>query len=150
MTAATDWLTDLNGVVKESGPSSPVRGFDGDAWVWLWRERLKVGGELGIVLVDVRLRAFPDAVTTKRIRVEVVAHVWAEQARDVSWSANYTLPPLQFPLKDPRRDEFQKSLEQTIGSRLEKARKTAYGRDRLLSRRRETTQKLRNSGILPE
>src|SRR4051812_44238129 len=67
------WPKQIEGVVvsaaKAAGlPYQPVRGFDGDGWVWIWTER----GDSNSKIAEVRFRASPD-IRERSIYVEVSA-----------------------------------------------------------------------------
>lgn len=59
-----DWLRYLDGVIEGAAPEElaafgPVKGFDGDAWVWIWREET---AEPSGSVVEVRIAARPDTM----------------------------------------------------------------------------------------
>jgi len=82
----------------------PIKGFDGDAWVWIWRTYIGEGADRSGA--EAIFRAQPDTFY-ESVSTEVSAHAWKEKLRHVSWSMTYGVQVLE--VKDFKA-EAEKSL----------------------------------------
>ena len=93
-----------------------TKGFDGDAWVWIWRTYIGKGADRrGIETI---VRAQPDTFY-ERVRIEVSAHAWKEMLPHVSWSMTYGVQVLE--IKD-----FRAQAEESLMPQLSPLLSTAW------------------------
>jgi len=87
----TAWLAsldkDLKAVTADLGlPHSETQAFDGDGWVWAYRDYLDqvTHGESSRV-AEVQVRARPDGLHDGP-QLEIIATAWTLKSRHVAWS----------------------------------------------------------------
>ena len=87
----TAWLAgldkDLTAVTSDLGlPRSETQAFDGDGWVWAYRDYLDqaMDGESSRV-AEVQVRARPDGLHDGP-QLEIIATAWTLKSRHVAWS----------------------------------------------------------------
>ena len=115
-----------------------ISGFDGDAWVWVWRTYIGEGADRrGAEAV---FRAQPDTFY-ERVSTEVSAHAWKEMLRPVSWSMTYGVQVLE--VKD-FRSQAETSLMPQLSSLLSTAWKEALRQADRLNTLQERQEKLQD------
>ena len=94
----------------------PITGFDGDAWVWVWRTYIGEGADRRGA--EAIFRAQPDTFY-ERVSIEVSAHAWKEMLRPVSWSITYGLQVLEV-------NDFKAQAEESLMPQLSPLLSTAW------------------------
>jgi len=137
----------LPSVAKEANIGvDSSKGFDGDAWVWIWRTYVGEGTDR--CGAEAIFRAQPDTFY-ERVTTEVSAHAWKEMLRHVSWSMTYRVQVLEV-------EDFSAQAEKLLMPQLSLLLSTAWkealrqaGRLGTLQERQEKLQdKLRRQKLM--
>lgn len=116
-------------------PERPACGFDGEAWVWVWRSMENPLGETPAS--EVRLRILPDA-DGFGTEVEVLAAAW--MAADPDLTAGRTLFAGKVTAEELKRKEFVTRLGRSLAEAWTWTRDAAQ---RLPSLAKQTRQRRR-------
>jgi hypothetical protein len=123
-----------------------IKGFDGDAWIWVWRRYIGEGADRRGA--ETIFRVQPDTFY-ERVSTEVVAHAWKEMQRHVSWSMTYGVQVLE--VKDFRA-QAEKWLMPQLSSLLLTAWKEALQQavrlDTLQERQKKLQDELRRQKLM--
>ena len=134
-----DVIKYLNEVLPEVAniDVKPIKGFDGDAWVWIWHTHIGEGTNRHNA--EIILRVQPDAFY-ERVSTEVSGRAWKEMKHDASWSITYGVEVLE--IKDFRA-QAEKLLRPQLGQLLSTAwmeTQRQANRLNILQERREKLQ----------
>lgn len=149
-----DWFERLDDVVVRAGelaglPGPVVRGFDGDSWVWLWRNYLD--GQTRVA--ETLFRARPDSLETG-LHTEVSAMAWMVDQRQLSWARPYGTRYLDLKsgeLVSPdqaAQDRLAEGLAERLSDAWKGAMVAVAQLEDLDAHRERTIRKVREQGLL--
>lgn len=136
-------------------PERVVRGFDGDSWVWIWRDyydeqtrRWHAADETaaGQRTAETRVSARPDPLSAGT-EVRVSAAAWMENRRDISWARTQWSRYVNSSLNQEGLQRLQRVLTDLLRETRRIARENAKRLDEVADRRQQAVNNLRERGV---
>jgi hypothetical protein len=142
----TEMIERIDSAVKEAVKILELAevpcAFDGESWVWLWRE-MEEDDALKPV-PEALLRARPD-VFGEGVEIEISGGAWMPQKREIAAGRVYFA---QYFEALPQGNELSSQLGNQISRAWKGAQETARRLPEIERRRNETVDKLRTTGVL--
>lgn len=143
-----DWLSRLTditiGAAKKAGlPDKVAQGFDGESWLWIWRDYVGEKGDERIA--ETRFRVQPDAFG-EGLETEVSGNAWMQESREISWARSYSVRYLELKALGSSNmpEPFKNQLEDNLRLAWDGAHESAQRLEYIRSRRTEAIKKLRD------
>jgi hypothetical protein len=116
-----DWVDILQSFVAAAADQAVIRAkviqaFDGEGWIWSWRERLPATGPLPARFREATVAARTDA-TQEGVSCQVQGRAWLEADRQAVWSQTYFADhqPVTDIEKQGHRHSLSKQIEDALG-----------------------------------